>query len=58
VLNKIANAIKSASASAPNMLLTATPLQHPAGTLRPGQRVDDHVFGDIDSFRNRYARGC
>lgn len=56
--NKIANAIKAAIHSAPKVLLTATPLQNSLLELYGlVSVVDDHVFGDIDSFRDRYARG-
>lgn len=53
--NKVANAIKSAIAHAPKVLLTATPLQNSLLELYGLVGViDDQTFGDIKSFRDQY----
>ena len=57
--NKIANAIKAAIDHAPKVLLTATPLQNSLLELYGlVSVVDEHTFGDLDSFRARYTRGA
>jgi ERCC4-related helicase len=54
---KIANAIKSAVAHAPKILLTATPLQNSILELYGLVSViDDFHFGDLASFRSQYSR--
>ncbi len=56
--SKIANAIKSAVGSCPKLLLTATPLQNDLLELYGlVSFVDEHVFGDLDSFKANYKRG-
>jgi len=55
--NKIANAIKSAVAHAPKLLLTATPLQNTLMELYGLVSViDDYTFGDLKSFKSQFAR--
>ncbi|WP_119070542.1 SNF2-related protein [Rubrobacter indicoceani] len=55
--NKMARAIRDATAHAPKLLLTATPLQNSLLELYGlANVVDPHVFGDFDSFRERFAR--
>lgn len=55
--NKIANAIKTAVAHAPKLLLTATPLQNSLMELYGLVSViDDYTFGDLKSFKSRFAR--
>ncbi len=55
--SKIANAIKQAVAPYPKVLLTATPLQNSLLELYGlVSIVDDFAFGDLKSFRARYAR--
>jgi len=55
--NKIAQAIKEAIAPFPKVLLTATPLQNSLLELFGLVSIlDDHTFGDIDSFRDRFVR--
>ena len=57
--NKIANAIKAAIDGVPKVLLTATPLQNSLLELYGlVSVVDEHTFGDLDSFRDRYTRGA
>jgi SNF2 family DNA or RNA helicase len=57
--NKIANAIKTALDGVPKVLLTATPLQNSLLELYGlVSVVDEHMFGDVDSFREQYARGA
>ncbi len=57
--NKIANAIKTAIDGVPKVLLTATPLQNSLLELYGlVSVVDEHTFGDLDSFRDRYTRGA
>lgn len=54
--NKIANAIKEAVATAPKVLLTATPLQNSLLELYGlVSVVDDSIFGDLDSFKRRFS---
>ena len=55
--NKIGRALKGALANAPKVLLTATPLQNSLMELYGlVSLIDDHVFGDAQSFRAQYAR--
>ena len=55
--NKIAKEIKAALADAPKILLTATPLQNSLLELYGlVSIIDDHVFGDLKSFKANYAR--
>lgn len=54
--NKIASEIKEALAETPKILLTATPLQNSLLELYGlVSIIDDHVFGDIKSFKSNYA---
>jgi ERCC4-related helicase len=55
--SKIANAIKTALAPFPKILLTATPLQNSLLELYGlVSIIDDFTFGDIDSFKDQFAR--
>lgn len=55
--NKIAKEIKNSIQEVPKILLTATPLQNSLLELYGLVSViDDHVFGDLESFKARYAR--
>lgn len=55
--NKIANAIKNALIDKPKILLTATPLQNSLLELYGlVSIIDDYAFGDLKSFKNKYAR--
>src|SRR6267143_1159261 len=55
--SKIALAIKQAVAPFPKVLLTATPLQNTLLELYGlVSIIDDHAFGDLDSYRARFAR--
>ncbi len=55
--NKIANAIRDAIASRQKVLLTATPLQNSLLELYGLVGiVDEHIFGDIRSFRSQFSR--
>ena len=55
--NKIARAIKDAIAPYPKVLLTATPLQNTLLELYGlVSIIDDHAFGDLQSYRNRFGR--
>lgn len=55
--NKIAREIKDALADVPKILLTATPLQNSLLELYGlVSIIDDHVFGDLKSFKANYAR--
>ena len=55
--NKIANAIKAAVAHSPKLLLTATPLQNTLMELYGlVSIIDDFTFGDLTSFKSRFAR--
>jgi len=55
--NKIAKEIKSALGETPKILLTATPLQNSLLELYGlVSIIDDHVFGDLKSFKANYAR--
>ena len=55
--NKIAREIKEALSETPKILLTATPLQNSLLELYGlVSIIDDHVFGDLKSFKDQYAR--
>lgn len=55
--SKIAQAIKQAVAPYPKVLLTATPLQNSLLELYGlVSIIDEHAFGDLKSFRARFAR--
>lgn len=55
--NKIAREIKNALSEVPKILLTATPLQNSLLELYGLVSViDDHLFGDLKSFKSKYAR--
>lgn len=55
--NIVANAIKNAVKNAPKLLLTATPLQNSLLELFGlVSIIDEHAFGDLQSFRDQYAR--
>ena len=55
--NKIAREIKESLADVPKILLTATPLQNSLLELYGlVSIIDDHVFGDLQSFKANYAR--
>lgn len=56
--NKIAAAIKRAFDKRPKLLLTATPLQNSLLELYGlVSFLDEHMFGDVQVFRERYMRG-
>ena len=55
--NKIAKEIKNALSEIPKVLLTATPLQNSLLELFGlVSIIDDHVFGDLKSFKAKYSR--
>ncbi|MBU4252008.1 MAG: DEAD/DEAH box helicase family protein [Candidatus Omnitrophica bacterium] len=55
--NKIAKEIKNALSDIPKILLTATPLQNSLLELYGLVSViDDHVFGDLTSFKVNYSK--
>jgi ERCC4-related helicase len=55
--NKIAKDLKKAIEHSPKILLTATPLQNSLLELYGlVSIIDDHIFGDIDSFKVNYTR--
>ena len=55
--NKIAREIKDALIDVPKILLTATPLQNSLLELYGlVSIIDDHHFGDLKSFKAKYAR--
>jgi ERCC4-related helicase len=55
--NKIAKEIKNSIQGVPKILLTATPLQNSLQELYGLVSViDDHVFGDIDSYKANYGQ--
>jgi len=55
--NKIAREIKDALSDTPKILLTATPLQNSLLELYGLVSViDDHVFGDLASFKVNYSK--
>jgi SNF2 family DNA or RNA helicase len=54
--NKIARDIKNALSDVPKILLTATPLQNSLLELYGlVSIIDDHVFGDLKSFKANYS---
>lgn len=54
--NIIANALKDALEPSPKLLLTATPLQNSLLELYGlVSFIDEHAFGDLKSFRERFA---
>lgn len=54
--NKIAREIKNALSDIPKILLTATPLQNSLLELYGlVSIIDDHVFGDLKSFKANYS---
>ncbi|MDP3970914.1 MAG: SNF2-related protein [bacterium] len=55
--NKIAKDIKDSLENVPKILLTATPLQNSLLELYGlVSIIDDHVFGDLKSFKSQYSR--
>lgn len=55
--NKIARAIKDVIVGVPKLLLTATPLQNSMMELYGlVSFIDDHTFGDVRSYKSRFAR--
>src|SRR5438309_2141814 len=55
--NKIGNAVKGALAPYDKLLLTATPLQNSLLELFGlVSIIDEHIFGDIKSFRSQFSR--
>ncbi len=55
--NKTANRISAAIKGRPKLLLTATPLQNSLMELYGLASIaDDHVFGDIEAFRDQFVR--
>mgnify|MGYP001590134746 CR=1 FL=1 len=55
--NKIAREIKDALTDVPKILLTATPLQNSLLELFGlVSIIDEHVFGDLKSFKSNYAK--
>ncbi|MEM7659331.1 MAG: SNF2-related protein [Bacteroidota bacterium] len=55
--NRIGKAIKEATSLAPKLLLTATPLQNSLMELYGlVSLIDEHIFGDVKSFRSQFAR--
>jgi ERCC4-related helicase len=55
--NKTANILREALATAPKVLLTATPLQNSLLELYGlVSFVDDRVFGDLDSFKTQFGQ--
>ena len=55
--NKIAKEIKESLEGVPKILLTATPLQNSLLELYGlVSIIDDHVFGDLKSFKANYAK--
>lgn len=55
--NKIAREIKEAVQEYPKLLLTATPLQNSLLELYGlTSIIDDHIFGDLNSFKANYAK--
>lgn len=56
--NRIATSIKRSISSRPLLLLTATPLQNSLLELYGlVSFIDEHLFGDLTAFRQRYMRG-
>ena len=57
--SRMAAAVDDATAGAPKLLLTATPLQNSLLELYGLVSViDPHVFGDVASFREQFMRGA
>jgi SNF2 family DNA or RNA helicase len=55
--NKMGKILKTALAKFSKLLLTATPLQNSLLELYgPVSIVDEHVFGDVKSFKSQYSR--
>jgi ERCC4-related helicase len=55
--NKIGNALKTALAHCPKILLTATPLQNSLLELYGlVSLIDEHIFGDLKSFKSQFSR--
>lgn len=55
--NKIANAVRDALRGRSKLLLTATPLQNSLTELYGlVSFIDEHLFGDFDTFRERFIR--
>jgi hypothetical protein len=55
--NKMAKSIRESTAHAPKLLLTATPLQNSLVELYGlASVIDEHIFGDLPSFRERFVR--
>jgi ERCC4-related helicase len=55
--NKIGNALKTAVAHCPKVLLTATPLQNSLLELYGlVSIIDEHIFGDLKSFKSQFSR--
>lgn len=55
--NRIAREIKDAVQEYPKLLLTATPLQNSLLELYGlTSIIDDHIFGDLNSFKANYAK--
>lgn len=55
--NKIGRALRSALVNVPKVLLTATPLQNSLMELYGlVSFIDEYAFGDVKSFRAKYAR--
>jgi adenine-specific DNA-methyltransferase len=55
--SKLARIIVDAVAQAPKLLVTATPLQNSLMELYGlASVIDDHIFGDAASFRDRFVR--
>ncbi len=56
--NKVAKSIAETLHGTPKLLLTATPLQNSLMELYGlVSLIDDHVFGDADSFREQFTKG-
>jgi adenine-specific DNA-methyltransferase len=56
--SKLARSVAAAVGSSPKLLLTATPLQNSLMELYGlASIIDDHLFGDATSFRDRFVRG-
>ena len=55
--NRIARELRDALRHAPKILLTATPLQNSLLELYGlASFIDEHAFGDLNSFRNQFTR--
>ncbi|MBD8036639.1 DEAD/DEAH box helicase [Solibacillus sp. A46] len=56
--NRLGKGIKWAIEDSKKILLTATPLQNSLMELYGlSTLIDDHLFGDVTSFRNQYVKG-